>query len=551
VIPYRESKKIQASRSSLHSTSSPLQSPHAVSSVQQPLSPDTKSPQASVPHNPPSPSLPVAASSYEEPVIRNVNEHSPIPKPVEPSASIGSNFVGIYSEVDADAIISIVGVTQNNEYSEAKYGRDDPNVAPPLPASVNNYESLSRGEKVEKAGHAPVAYKIRPSNSDVEVGPSNSDVIATSNTKATFANMKDSACKDKKPPVPKLKPPLPATKPTQFEQIPPKPKRTYATNMQQPTSPNLSTPTNPLDSSVNSRLSKPMPLPRVKSEEHIADDASSKVVKAAVESSLSQDKPNSKETNKVNQIPALYSYVDIDIPDSPKQVVSTEKFPSVTVNITEPSKIVSTTQQAEPTTAVVKKVAPQPPNVANKPKRRTPPPPPPTGPKPKLKPVLQPPVNQPDSNHTKSPSPNVAPNKPKHLPGHPNTLPAPTPAKPIPPKKWFHLVTKKPGSRSPPIDKKAPSPIVARDAGNTPPTSKRRDSKKRKFFRIHKQQPENGSATSPPIDKKPSPPIDKKPTQAAVEQDRPDSPPTFGYAAVGPNKTNEKKINAVSIIKSP
>lgn len=528
MIPYRQSKKLQASRSPPHSTSSPVHSPR-VSSIQSPLSPDAKSlpiqSQTSVPHSPPLLSPPVAASSYEEPVIRNVNEHPLIPKPVVPSASNGNNLSGIYSEVDPDAIISIVGMAQNNEYSEAKCGRDDPNVAPLLPASVDNYESLSRGEKVEKAGH---------------VGLSGSDAVITSNTVATSVNTKDNACKDKRPPVPKSKPLLPGTKPVQFEQSPPKPKRTYATNLQQPASPTLTTSSNPIGSSVDGRLDKPMPLPRVKSEE---DDASSKVMKTGgLENNLSQDETNNKERNKVNHIPALYSYIDIDIPpDSPKQV-STEKLPSVTmtVNVGELPRVVSTTQQAVPcesTTAVVKRVNPQSPNVANKPKRR-PPPPPPAGLKPKLKPVQ--PVNQLDSNHIKLPNSNAPPNKPKPFPGHLNTLPDPTPAKPIPPKKWFHLVTKKPGFHSPPNYKKNLIPIVAKDAGNTPPTSKRRESKKRKFFHTHKQQSEDDSAASPPMD--------KKPTQVVVEQDRPDSPPTFGYATVGSNKTDEKKINTVSVM---
>ena len=370
MVPYRESKK-KSSHSPLHSTSSPVQSPSA---KEYPLSPEafnTKSPPSSsrpyIPevHSPSSLSPSVAASSYEQPVLRNVNEHSSMPKPVE--ASMGSNVAGIYSEVDTETIINVVEMQQGDEYSTAKCGRDDPSVAPPPPTSGNMYESLNIDEKA-RIGCEGVGLKSSDASSAV--------------TKEV------DSIKRKRPSIPKMKPPLPAAKPVQFDQTPPKPKRTYTTSMQQPES---NIPSNPVGSSVDDRLSKPMPLPRGRSEEEreqIADN-----------SSKEDDKP-------VNPTPVQYCYIDIDIPDSPKQILPTEQFPSTS----ESSRVVASSKQvtvSEPTNAAVKKVDPQ---SSNKPKRR-PPPPPPAGGKPK---------------------PPIAVNKCKLTPGHPNLLPDPTPAKPIP-----------------------------------------------------------------------------------------------------------------------
>ena len=448
--------------------------------------------------------------------MRNVNEPPPIPQPVEPSDN------SIYSEVDTDTVVSIVGLKQDDEYSMAKCGRNDPSVAPPPPASGNTYESLSRDEK-EKVSQIPVRYE--------GVGSQGNDaatVTAGNNNTTSSANAKGDV-KDKKPPIPKMKPPLPATKPVQFEQTPPKPRRTYAASKQQSES---HTPSNLAGPNVDHRLSKPMPLPRAKSEEEKEPTVdNNKGVKATgPEISLIKDETSGKETDKAPPNPAPYCYVDIDIPDSPSQIVPTEQLPSASVNTSEPSS-------SHNTAPIVKKVAPQPPKVENKPRRR-PPPPPPSAAKPKPKPIQS--ANQPDPNHVKPP---VAPNKPKLPHGHPNTLPDPTPAKPIQPKKWFHLVTKKPGSHSPVNDRKALSPAVAKDAGNTPPSSKRRDSKRKKFFQRNRHSLEDNSTADSAVDKNPTP----APT-AATTEDIPDSPPGFGYATVGLNKDNEKKKNtAVSV----
>lgn len=517
VVPYRESKKrSQASCSPSHSTSSPVHSP---SFVQSPLSPDAfkaKSPPPMV--QPGTPPAPAFASSYEEPVLRNVNEPPPMPQPVEPSGS------GIYSEVDTDIVVSIVGLKQDDEYSTAKCGRNDPSIAPPLPVSGNMYESLSRDEKVEKAGQISVG-----------VGSQGNDVatVTTANNSTNSSVDAKVDTKDKKPPIPRMKPPLPATKPVQFEQNPPKPKRTYAASKQQSESHSVNTPSNLVGPSVDHRLSKPMPLPRAKSEEEKEPTVdNNKGVKATgPERSPSKDETSGKETDKTPPNPAPYCYVDIDIPDSPSQVVPTEQLPSTTtVNTSESSS-------SHNTAAIVKKVAPQPPKVDNKPKRR-PPPPPPSGNKPKPKPVQS--TNQPDSNHVKPP---VAANKPKLPHGHPNTLPDPTPAKPIPPKKWFHLVTKKPGSHSP--VNKPPSPAVAKDAGNTPPSSKRKDSKRKKFFQRNRHSLEDNPTADSAVDKKPTPALAAATTVSP--EDIPDDPPGFGYAVVGPNRGNEKNTTAVSV----
>ena len=540
VVPYRESKKrSHASRSSSHSTSSPLHSP---SSLQCPLSPDAfkakSPPPVFQPHtsvSPPVQSPPVAASSYEEPVLQNVNERPPMPQPVEPSAN------SIYSEVDADVVMSIVGLKQDDEYSVANYGRNDPSVAPPLPVSGSTYESLSRDEKVEKTGQIPVRYE--------GVGLQSNDAATTGNINAAGSANEKVDAKDKKPPIPRLKPPLPATKPVQFEQIPPKPRRTYAASKQQPESHSVNMPSDLVDH----RLSKPMPLPRAKSEEEKEPtvDNGKGVKVTGPERSLSQDETSDKKTDKAPPNPAPYCYVDIDIPDSPRQIVPAEQLPSATtINTSESSssKQVSGSKQVtlnEPNTAaaVVKKVAPQSPKVDNKPRRRAPPPPP-SGAKPKPKPVQS--VNQPDSNHVKPP---IASNKPKLPHGHPNTLPDPTPAKPIPPKKWFHLVTKKPGSHSPVNERKPLSPAVAKDAGNTPPSSKRRDSKRKKFFQRNRHSLEDNSTTADSaVDKKPTKLPATGPAATIVSgDDRSDSPPGFGYATVGLNKGNEKNITAVSV----
>ena len=526
MIPYRESKKRSQASCSSHSTSSPIHSPSA---VQCPLSPDAfkaktpppvLQPRTSV--SPPTLPPPVAASSYEEPVLQNV-ELPPMPQPVEPP--------GIYSEVDTDVVMSIIGLKQDDEYSTAKCGRNDPSVAPAPPVGGNTYESLSRDEKVEKTGHIPVSYE--------GVGLQSNDVVTTGNSSA---NARVDA-KVNKPPIPRMKPPLPAAKPVQFEQNPPKPKRTYAASKQQAESHSTNTPSNLVGSGVDHRLSKPMPLPRVKSEEEKEPTVDNNNKGIGPERGLSQDETSGKETDKVLPNPAPYCYVDIDIPDSPSQIVPTEQLPSATtVGTSESSRVVSGSKRVtlnEPNTAsVVKRVAPQSPKVDNKPKRRPPPPPPPGG-KPKSKPVQS--VNQPDQNHARPP---VAPNKPKLPSSHPNTLPDPTPAKPIPPKKWFHLVTKKPGSHSAVNERKSLSPAVAKDAGNTPPSSKRRDSKRKKFFQRNKHSLEDSSTADSAVDKKPT-----KPSAAATasEEDRPDSPPGFGYATVGLNKGNEKKTNAVSV----
>lgn len=444
---------------------------------------------------------------------------------MEASMDNDNNTDGIYSEVDTDVVLSIVASKQGEEYSTAKCGRSDPDIAPPLPASVNTYESLNRDEKT---GHVPVAHQ-----------PKSGDVATTGSSNAGAV-----AGKERRPAIPKLKPPLPAAKPVQFEHTPPKPRRTYTTGIQQqqPDGHSLNAPSNPEGSNVDHRLSKPMPLPRVKSEEEKEPigDANSKGVKAKTSPERSPSRDEA-EVDKVNPTPAPYCYVDIDIPDSPKP---TEKSPSLKDNTSEPSAVVASHKQAtvnEPATAAVKKpAAPQSPQ-NNKPRRR-PPPPPPAGGRPKPKSVQ--PVNQPDSNHVKPP---VAANKPKLPPVHPNTLPDPTPAKPIPPKKWFHLVTKKPGSRSPPTDKKPLSSTVAKDASNTPPGSKRRDSKRKKFFHRQKHQSlEDESAKDVLVLE------NKNHRSASMEDDFPDSS-AFGYDTVGPGrmgpaKAKEKNITTVSLM---
>ena len=524
VVPYRQSKKrSQASHSPLHSASSPLHSPSAVQGSLSPEAFDTKSPTSSIQPRTLSQSPPVAASSYEEPVFQNANK--------QPGASIDNddNTDGIYSEVDTDAVISIVRSKQEEEYSMAKCGRSDPDVAPPPPTSGNTYESLSRDEKT---GHIPVAHE-----------PKNSDVATTGNSSAG-AGAKVDANKERRPAIPKLKPPLPAAKPVQFEHTPPKPRRTYITGTQQPEGHSYNAPSNSVGSDVDHRLSKPMPLPRVKSEEEKEPfgDASSKGMKAKAspERSPSQDEAVSKEVDTVNPTPALYCYVDIDIPDSPKP---TEKLQLSTDNTSEPSAVVASPKQAtlhETTTAAVKKPAPQ--SAQNNKPRRRPPPPPPAGGRPKPKPV-QPVTNQPDSNHVK---PSVPTNKPKLPTVHPNTLPDPTPAKPILPKKWFHLVTKKPGSRSPPSDKKSLSSAVAKDASNTSPGSKRRDSKRKKFFHRQKHHSLEDDSTKDVLVLE-----NKNHKSPSMEEDFPDGSSAFGYDTVGPGKmgpakAKEKNITAVS-----
>ena len=501
---------------------------HSPNAVQGPPSPgvfDKKSPPPSIqPYKPPQ-SPPIAAGSYEQPILRNATEQ---PKPMKASMDDGNITDGIYSEVDTDVVISLIASKQQgDEYNIAKYGRDDPNIAPPPPpASQNTYESLSRDEM---SGHIPGAYE--PKSGDV----------ATTGSSSVLASAKVDVSKERKPAIPKLKPPLPAAKPVQFEHTPPKPRRTYATNLPQQTENHSSNvPSNPASSDVDHRLSKPMPLPRVKSEEEKEPvGGTSSKVRTSPERGPSQDDASSKEVDKVNPTPAPYCYVDIDIPDSPKP---TEKLPSSKVNTSEPSSVVASPNQStlnEPATAAVKKPAPQSPQ-NDKPRRR-PPPPPPAGGKPKPKPVQS--VNQPDSNQLK---PSVA-NKPK-LPPHPNTLPDPTPAKPIPPKKWFHLVTKKPGSRSPPTNKKPLSPAVAKDAGSTPPGSKRRDSKRKKFFHRQRQQSSEDDAARDALVLE-----NKNHKSPSMEEDHPDSSLAFGYDTVGPGKigpgkANEKNTTAVSLM---
>lgn len=449
-----------------------------------------------------------------------------MPEPVEPCSNDGNN--GIYSEVDTNVIVGLV-FKQDDEYNIAKCGRSDPNVAPPPPlTSGDTYETLSHGGKEgshgdkegshgdkEGTGTVPVAYE--------ESEQSSSDIVAaTNNITTTATNVKDDTCKDKddaykgnKPHAPKLKPPLPAAKPVKFEQTPPKPKRTYATNA----SSKFGTTSNIVSSSVDDRLSKPVPLPRGKPEEPIVADINGKEV---LQKGLSQNETDGEETEKSN--PGPYSYVDIDIPDSPKQIVSSteQQPPSATVNTSERLKPVSGPKQVtpyNPTTNAAKTVAPQPPNVANKPKRRAPPPPP-TGVQSKPKPTA---INQPTpSNNMKPPVPI---GKPKLTPGHPNTLPDPTPAKPIPPKKWFHLVTKRPASRPSPVPVDDKNLAVTKDAGNTPSSSKRRDSKRKKFFRGKQQSSEDDTV----INKTPS----------VIKED---TPPLVGYCTVGPKGANEKNV---------
>ena len=87
MIPYRESKK-KKSHSPFHSTSSPVQSPCAKECPLTPEAFDAKSlpssqPHISIVHSPSSLSPSVAASSYEQPVLQNVNEHPSMPKPVK------------------------------------------------------------------------------------------------------------------------------------------------------------------------------------------------------------------------------------------------------------------------------------------------------------------------------------------------------------------------------------------------------------------------------------------------------------------------------------
>ena len=546
VVPYRERKRSLKSNSPSHSPSSPVHSP---SFTQCPVSPDAfkpKSPPPFVQHrtsvSPPPSSPPVAASSYEEPVL---SERLPTGNP--PNLSDHN----VYSEVDTDTVVNIIGLNQFDEYSTAKCRSSDPSVAPPPPVSGNTYESLSRGEKIEKVGRVPAPYE--------EAALQNNDAVTTT---GSSTNVKKVDAKVKRPPLPKMKPALPATKP---QHTPPKPKRTYTTNLQQPENDNVDAPSNPVSSTVDDRLSKPMPLPRVKSEEEKVPAVDNNRV-VGTERSLSQDVTSSKEADKVNPGPVAYCYIDIDIPNSPSEIVSAEQLlPTTTVSKSQSSKFVPTSTPDEVDTAtVVKQVPPPSPKVADKPKRRAPPPPP-AGAKPKSKPVQT--GNQPNSNFVRPP---FAPNKPKFTQGHPNTLPDPTPAKPMPQKKWFHLVTKRPGSNSPVNEKKPVSSTVAKDAGNTPPSSKRRDSKRKKFFQRNRHSLDNGSSAAPAVDKKSnklrtSSSTEDQPdgppgfgyatvtaatttTTAAAGGNRSDSPPGFGYAVVGPNQGNEKKFTAVSVL---
>jgi len=458
--------------------------------------------------------------------------------PEEDKEGIKPAPLGIYTEVDTNAIVTIAGLSndgEQHEYNVATCGRTDPNAPPPLPRDNTDYSSLERSDL--KENHVP-----SPANTsdDSHVPVPYEEVVPTTATNTD--SPKPQRDLSKKPPVPSfkpklVKPPVPNKPMPLKEATPPKPKRTYVTNIAQPQTSNdsLSSQSPPSTSITEDKKSfKPMPLPRRRGSEEI-EVVGNEVGKtlAKSESAENSDSPPTEPQDNPKRTPLAYAYVDIDIPDSPRDLSSqltpalatanTEPLSPPTANIAvknniPPSRTGATKQEG--------KTAGPPPVGAYKSKRRTPPPPPPTKPvkpvplqekpTPQIKPASRakppPPPKPADSSKAKS-----LDMKSVHV------LPNPTPAKPI--QRRFWLFSKK--------TVPAPVPITSKNAGNTPPTFKRRGSVKKVLFRSKRSASQGDSLVE--TTEKPAViiPADVQSSKTAREEERSDSPDFVGYDVVG------------------
>jgi len=451
--------------------------------------------------------------------------------------------LGIYSEVDTNAMVTIASLSldgEQHEYDVATCGRADPNAPPPLPKNSTDYSSLERSDVKLKENHIPSPANTADGN---RVPFSYEEVVPTTTTTDSPKPQRDLL---KKPPVPStkpklVKPPVPLNKPVPSKEVmtatPPKPKRTYVTNITQPQTANdsLSCQSPPAISSTEDKKSfKPMPLPRNRGSiemEVVNNETGKALVKSG---SVESDGPPKEPQDNSKYTPLPYAYVDIDIPDSPRNLsnqsppasatANTEPLPpsAAVKNNATPIRTGSAKQEGKPTGP--------PPVDAYRPKRRTPPPPPPSKPakpvssqeKPtsQVKPVSQakpaPPPKPPDTSKGKS-----LDKKSVHV------LPNPTPAKPI--QKKFWLFSKKTAAAPQP-----PIPSTSKNAGKTPPTNKRRDSVKKKLFRSKRSASQDESS----IDKLTSKlaPVttgDAQSPKTTREEERSDSPDFVGYDVVG------------------
>jgi len=450
-------------------------------------------------------------------------------KPVAP--------LGIYSEVDTNAIVTIASLShdgEQHEYNVATCGRADPNAPPPLPRNSTEYSSLERSDV--KEDHIP-----SPANTaDGSHVPFPYEEVVSATTTTTTTNTKPQRDLLRKPPVPStkpklVKPPVPLNKPVPSKEAmaatPPKPKRTYVTNISQPQTANdsLSSQSPPAISSTEDKKSfKPMPLPRNRGSVEM-DLASNETGKTLAKSGSVEesDSPPKEPQDNSKYTPKPYAYVDIDIPDSPRNLsnqsatANTEPLPpsAAVKNNAKPIRTGAAKQEGKTTGP--------PPVDAYRPKRRTPPPPPPGKPaKPQEKPTSQakpvsqakpaPPPKPPDTSKGKS-----LDKKSVHV------LPSPTPAKPIQKKFW-------PFSKKTTVAPQPPIPSTSKNAGKTPPTNKRRDSVKKKLFRSKRSASQDESSVDK-LTSKPAPVTtgDAQSPKTTGEEERSDSPDFVGYDVVG------------------
>ena len=482
-------------------------------------------------------------SSYEEPV-RDISERPPMKTPEEGDKPLTDAPLGIYSEVDTNAIVAIAGLSRDgvqHEYNVATCGRTDPNAPPPLPRNSTDYSSLERSDVKENrvpspvnttdASHVPLPYE--------DVVPT---VLPTTTNTDSPKPQRDLS---KKPPVPGskpklVKPPVPSNKPVPSKEAlavtPPKPKRTYVTNIAQPqtSDDNSSSQSPPATTSIEDKKSfKPMPLPRNRGSvdiDSIGIETGKTLAKSgSVENS---DSPPKEPQDNSKYTPLPYAYVDIDIPDSPRDL-SNQSAPSLATANTEPlpppDANTAVKNDATPNkTGVAKqegKSTGPPPVGAYRSKRRTPPPPPPAKPASQVKPV---------SSQTKPAPPpkpaDTSKGKSSNMKKSVQVLPNPTPAKPIQKKFW-------PFSKKATAAPQPPAPSTSKNAGKTPPSTKRRDSVKKILFRTKRSASQEECSIEKPTAKSmvaaPVTTADEQSPRTTVEEERSDSPDLVGYDVVG------------------
>jgi len=564
---YRESKKVREEHSTFmeppspHALLNPVPSPRSAP----PMPPRSLSPEqlaittarspSPLPYQ--TPTVPseqsVTPGSYEEPV-KDITSRPPmkIPEVEEGEKPPTNPPLGIYSEVDTNAIITIAGLShdgEQHEYNVASCGRTDPNAPPPLPKDSPEYSCLERSDVKEND-----VTDTSDNTRDTRI-PQPYEEVSTSVPAPTANTDSPKPQRDlsKKPPIPNskpklIKPPLPSTKPVQaMTTIPPKPKRTYVTNISQPQSldDNSSPQFPPVINSADEKKSfKPMPLPRNRGSaeiESVGNETGNAL--ASSESVENTDSPPKESQDRTKHTPLPYAYVDIDIPDSPKNVSSqsapalnTEPLPPSTANTTVKNNTVPNKNVAKPEG---KTAGPPPPPVgAYKSKRRTPPPPPP------VKPGSS--QGKPVSSQDKSVSSQAKPAPPpKPVDASKgkavSILPSPTPAKPIQKKFWPFSKKSTPAPQPPPSSFK--------NAGKTPPANKRRDSVKKILFR-NKRPPSQDeiSIEAKPVITSPVTAANNQSAKATTDEERPDSPDFVGYDVVG-IKNQDKAVSKLSPAK--